>query len=123
MWDVRRVALIAVTLALAAPAAGGTGSGLYGKVTRGPLTPVCVVEKPCYGPAAGVTLRFVRGGVVAGQTLTAKDGSYRLALRAGSYTVRTSPAPRIGRGLQPAAARVVAGTWSRQNFSLDTGIR
>jgi len=120
---VRGVALIVGTLALAAPAAGTTNSGLHGKVTRGPLTPVCVAEKPCSGPAAGVTLQFVHNSAVVASTVTAKDGSYRVGLRGGSYFVRTGSPQRIGRSLRPSTARVTVGTWTRQNFSIDTGIR
>jgi hypothetical protein len=119
----RGVALIALVLALAAPAVGTTGSGLYGKVARGPLTPICVAEKPCSGPAAGVTLRFLRSGTLVASVVTAKDGSYRVGLRPGTYAVRASRQPRVGAGLRPSTARVTAGGWTRQNFSLDTGIR
>jgi hypothetical protein len=120
---VRGVALIAVVLALTAPAAGAPGSGLYGKVNRGPLTPICVAEKPCSGPAAGVTLRFMRSSTVVASAVTAKDGSYRVVLRGGSYFVRTGSPQRLGRSLRPSSVRVTAGTWTRQNFSIDTGIR
>jgi hypothetical protein len=102
---------------------GRRTAGLYGKVTRGPLTPVCVAEKPCSGPAAGVTLRFMRNSAVVASAATAKDGSYRVVLQGGFYFVRTGSPPRIGRGLRPSSVRVAAGTWMRQNFSIDTGIR
>lgn len=121
--SVRGVALIVAVLALAAPAAGTTDSGLYGRVTRGPLAPICVAEKPCSGPAAGVTLRFMHNSAVVASVVTAKDGSYRVALRGGSYLVRTRSAQRLGGGLRPSSVRVTAYTWTRQNFSIDTGIR
>jgi hypothetical protein len=70
-----------------------------------------------------VTLQFVRGGAVVAHVVTGEDGGYRIRLRAGGYTVRTSPVPRIGRGIEPATVRVAAGTWSRRDFSIDTGIR
>jgi hypothetical protein len=112
-----------VTLVLAGPAAGTIGSGLYGKVTRGPLTPVCVAEKPCSEPAAGVTLRFLRSGTLVASVVTAKDGSYRVGLRPGAYAARISRQPRLGGGLRPSTVRVAAVGWTRQNFSIDTGIR
>jgi hypothetical protein len=115
--------LIVAALAFAAPAAGTTGGGLRGKVMYGPLTPVCVVGTPCWGPAAGITLRFVRNHAVAASVVTAKDGSYRVALRAGVYSVRTTVSPRVGRDLRPTSVRVPAGAWARQTFKLDTGIR
>jgi hypothetical protein len=119
----RWVAPFAAALAVVAPASGTTGSGLYGKVTRGPVMPVCVAEKPCSGPAAGVKLEFLRNGSAVARAITAKDGTYRVALRAGVYLVRVVARPATGRGLRPSSARVQAHTWSRSNFSLDTGIR
>jgi hypothetical protein len=119
----RGVAVILSVLALSVSAAGATGSGLYGKVSRGPLTPVCVAERPCSGSAAGTTLEFVRRGVVAAHVVTAKDGTYRVRLAAGLYLVRSVPSAGIGRRIDPTSVRVVAGRWARQNFSIDTGIR
>jgi hypothetical protein len=122
----RALAVALVAGALVVPSAGTTTrSGLFGKVTRGPLTPVCRAETPCYGPAADVTLRFLRHGVVAGRATTAKDGSYRIALTPGMYDVRLTPPSRtrIGRGLEPNVAHVTAGRWTRTDFSIDTGIR
>jgi hypothetical protein len=85
--------------------------------------PVCVAEKPCSRPAAGVKLEFLRNGASVASAITAKDGTYRVALRAGVYVVRTGARPAIGRGLRPSNVRVLAHTWSRSNFSIDTGIR
>jgi hypothetical protein len=121
----RALAVALVASALVVPSAGTTTrSGLYGKVTRGPLTPVCRAEVPCYGPAADVTLRFLRNGVVAREATTAKDGTYRVALSPGAYVVRVAPlSKRAGRGLDPTDARVAAGRWTRTDFSIDTGIR
>jgi hypothetical protein len=85
--------------------------------------PVCVAEKPCFRPAAGVKLEFLRNGAAVARAITARDGTYRVALRAGVYTVRTGVRPTIGQGLRPSSVRVLAHTWSRSNFSIDTGIR
>jgi hypothetical protein len=100
-----------------------TRSGLYGKVTRGPLTPVCMVGTPCSGPAAGVTLRFLRNGALVARAVTAKDGSYRVGLSPATYAVRLTSTPKVGRGLEPTSAHVAAGRWTRTDFSIDTGIR
>jgi hypothetical protein len=117
---VRGVALIVAVLALSASASGAGGSGLYGKVMRGPVTPVCVAERPCSRPAAGARLQFVRSGVVVGRVAAAPDGRYRVVLPAGRYLVRTGV--RAGR-IEPASVRVLAAHWLRRDFSIDTGIR
>jgi hypothetical protein len=122
----RALAVALVAGALVVPSAGTTTrSGLFGKVTRGPLTPVCTAETPCYGPAADVTLRFLRDGALVRQTTTAKDGSYRVALSPGAYVVGlTLPVrARVGRGIEPTDVHVVAGRFKRTDFSIDTGIR
>jgi hypothetical protein len=115
------VLFAAIALSSAAPADGVSRSGLYGLVTRGPITPVCVAEQPCSKPAPGVRLTFTRGGV-AKAVVTNALGRYRLALAPGRYSVRTGAAPGIGRGLEPSVV-VVPAAWKRQPFSIDTGIR
>jgi hypothetical protein len=124
-----RVALgtLSLALVLAGAAAAGTTtktSGLRGLVTRGPITPVCVVEQPCSEPAPYVTLLFSRNGRVVGRTVTNGEGRYRLRLAAGLYSVKQAgPVGTIGRGLEPDHARVRAGRFLRVDFSIDTGIR
>jgi len=118
----RRIVLVTViALALATPAGGVTGSGLYGVVVRGPITPVCTTETPCDAPAVGVKLFFARNGAVR-TVVTSSLGRYRIALAPGTYSVRTGSAAAIGRGLEPRRVVVPAG-WKKQPFSIDTGIR
>jgi hypothetical protein len=119
----RGVAVILSVLALSASADGATGSGVYGRISRGPVTPVCVAERPCSVSAAGTTLEFVRSGVVVARVVTAKDGTYRARLDAGVYLVRSAQSAGIGSRIDPTSVRVVAGRWAHQNFSIDTGIR
>jgi hypothetical protein len=118
--------LLIVLLAFAAAGSAGastTSSGLWGEVRRGPVTPVCVAEQPCYVPAKGVTLLFVRSGVVVRRVTTNDVGRYRVRLAAGTYSVRLPEKPAIGRDLEPVRARVRAGRFVRIDFSIDTGIR
>ena len=107
-----------LALTLAAAARPSTVTGLRGHVTIGPLQPVCGVGTPCYGPARQMALSFVRAGRVRG-TRTDASGNYRIALPAGSYTVRP------GRGLltRPANVLVVSGRMRVVNIAVDTGIR
>jgi len=103
------MALLAVTLVL-----------LHGVVMRGPTKPVCEMTTPCSEPAAHVKLVFQRPGVYY-VTTTDSHGRYVLRLRRGTYTVRISPVPRIGRGIEPTT--VVVRAAMRADFLIDTGIR
>jgi hypothetical protein len=105
------VAAIAVTLAL-----------LHGIVMRGPSTPVCRVGMPCNEPAVGAVLVFSRNGRAAARVEVGAGGRYAVRLRPGTYTVRQSPAPKIGFGIRPGTV-LVRSTGTRANFFIDTGIR
>ena len=114
------VSVAAAAFVLAAPTAAATPtSGLAGHVTKGPLTPVCRVGVPCSGPAANVTIVFLRGGRQAARTSTDHAGKYRLALAPGRYTVRFA----IGMRSSPTTAHVPVGRFGHVDFSIDTGIR
>jgi hypothetical protein len=107
-----------------AQTASATGtSGLRGLVTRGPITPICMVEQPCDEPAAGVKLAFLRAGQIVQTARTDENGKYRVVLRPGAYSVRVARTAAIGRGLTPRTVRVVRGRFLRVDFSIDTGIR
>jgi hypothetical protein len=98
-------------------------SGLFGHVTRGPTTPVCMVGKPCSAPVVGARLEFLRRGVLAGSVRTGAAGGYRISLAPGLYAVRivrTVPGqPRF----TPQTVRITTGVPRRVDFSIDTGIR
>jgi hypothetical protein len=114
------LALIGVTFLVGGGArAASVTSGLYGDVTRGPITPVCVAEQPCSAPAAGAVLAFSRSGQVIARTRVRADGSYRIALSPGMYSVRAVSA----RPLDPSSAWVRQGRFRHVDFAIDTGIR
>jgi hypothetical protein len=115
-------ALAALALGGGASASESEGSGLFGVVRRGPITPVCVAERPCSAPAAGVSLVFARGSREIARAKSGRDGSYRVSLAAGLYRVRGFVNERR-RVLKPVEVRVPAGRVARVNFMLDTGIR
>jgi hypothetical protein len=123
MRPIRTLLIVLAVTALDAVAGGGadatTGTGLHGLVTRGPISPVCVAEQPCDGPAPGVTLVFRHAGDEVARARTGSAGGYRVTLPAGWYTVK----PLSGRHMQPSAAHVVTGRFRRVDFSIDTGIR
>src|SRR2546428_14181057 len=92
-----RLGLVVAAALLVLPAAssGTTGSGLYGVVRKGPITPVCRQGVPCDAPVR-VTLVFTRGSSDGGTTITFaavrsnSNGRYRIALDPGFYTVRST---------------------------------
>ncbi len=96
-----------------------TSSGLRGRVTIGPLTPVCTAEIPCYAPAKDVTLRFTHSGYVARTVTTSDIGRYRILLAPGTYAVRANR----GRLIEPSRVTVRGGILAVRDFSIDTGIR
>ncbi len=102
------------------PAAAQAPSGLYGKVTRGPISPVCRVGYPCDEPAKGARFLLQRNGH-ATWVHTTSTGAYRVRLAPGRYFVTTG---NYGPGsIKPSTVRVPAGRYARVNFSIDTGIR
>jgi hypothetical protein len=115
--------LAGAALLLPASASTATQTGLWGTVRRGPITPVCFDNRPCDEPAANVTIVFVRNGREAARVTTRGNGSYRIALRPGVYSVRTPKKIAIGSGLEPSRVRVPSGRRARVNFFIDTGIR
>jgi hypothetical protein len=114
--------VFALVLAAGAQATAPRGT-LTGLVTRGPITPVCVVEQPCDEPAANVTLLFTRNGSVLGRTVTDANGHYRVRLPVGAFLVGRPSARAPDRRLDPNRVRVYAARSTRIDFSIDTGIR
>jgi hypothetical protein len=113
------LAALSAGLVLAAPSQGAApAGGLFGVVTRSPVTPTCVAEMPCSKPASGAVLVFSREGAEVARVKTLRNGTYRIHLAAGVYGVRCSV-----RRLDPNRVRVRAGTMRRVDFSIDTGIR
>jgi hypothetical protein len=102
------------------PTIASAGSGLYGHATKGPLTPVCTVAVPCYGPARHAKLAFLRNDRVVARAETNARGDYRIALRPGRYRVKS----KVGMGVvKPAFVTVRRARFSRADLDLDTGIR
>jgi hypothetical protein len=96
-----------------------SGTGLIGSVSRGPVSPICRVNVPCYR-SAQVTLRFGRHDAVAVRVATRSTGTYRVALKPGLYTV-SAGTTGLAR-LRPSVVTVPASGWKRVNFVLSTGI-
>jgi len=121
--------LAAIVLASVLTACGGGGpppdTGVEGTVTMGPMCPVVQVGQECPDAPypAKLTVVLASGKIVA-RALAADDGSYRIALQAGDYLLQAEPPDG---GPFPASAgypfSVLAGTWTRLDVTLDSGIR
>ncbi|MEP7059914.1 MAG: carboxypeptidase-like regulatory domain-containing protein [Actinomycetota bacterium] len=102
----------------------GRDSGVTGTVTVGPRCPVVQAESPCPDtPFVGkVEITMVGKGTVADATLDAQ-GSYRVPLEPGTYTIQ----PVIAGGGPPTAGPktivVRAGSFVTADITIDTGIR
>jgi hypothetical protein len=123
---VRRLFVTLISMGLLALIGGATtaatGSGLRGLVTLSPMRPICLEEQPCAKPAAGAVLVFRRNGRAAARVTTRSDGTYRVILRPGTYTV-VAPRYRIGSGVTPRTVRVPRGRVARVDLEIDTGIQ
>lgn len=131
-----RLALTVVAAALVlsvgvVPSAGRpAATGLTGKVMRGPVSPVCRSDSPCYVPFKG-TLVFTRVVAISGvpatkRAKTSAEGTYRVLLAPGRYAVKTASRPvpsKFGNTLDPTVAVVPKNGIRRVNFLIDTGIR
>jgi len=128
-------ALLAFGIVLTAAACGGqspaglgtTGSsassGLFGKVTLAPGTPVCRVGTNCTRPAAGVVLVFSRYGKDVVTAKTDKAGHYRVGLSPGRYGLTVRGHRPGGVTLKPGSASVPSGRFARLDLRYDVGIR
>jgi hypothetical protein len=116
-------AALALALALVLAAAAGaarTSTGVVrGTVTRGPVTPVCSAAQPCYAPAGGAKIVFLRRGRPIAHTTTRADGSYRIRLAGGRYGIRVRRAFRW----MPRQVLVRRRQVTRVDLVIDTGIR
>jgi hypothetical protein len=96
---------------------------IEGRVTLGPIMPVCREGVPCDGVFAGaqVVVRHKNGGTVA-QTKADANGMFRVEVPAGAYIVSVAvdaPLPHCSEAEVVIAARQNA----RVEIDCDSGIR
>jgi hypothetical protein len=98
-------------------------TGLTGTVVRGPTTPVCQVNVPCFAPfSAHFTVKS--GSSTVASFLSDSSGMFTVMLSPGSYTiVPAADAPLMSATSQ--AKTVVVGPVGLTTVQLefDTGIR
>jgi hypothetical protein len=121
-------AFVAIVSAAAFLLASSTSAGtstpnVRGKVTRGPVLPVCMEGRSCDAPAPGIVLVFSRAGQEVKRLRTGVGGRFAVQLEPGSYQVRALRRPLVGGGITPARFRVQAGATVSLRLHLDTGIR
>jgi hypothetical protein len=125
-----KLALPAVAVALLLAACGGravSGSAppsgtVHGSVLAGPTCPVERVGHPCPPRPVVATIQASEGTRVVASTRSATDGTYRLAVPAGSFTIRAVTGTAFPRcGSQPVV--VATGTDVEVALTCDTGIR
>jgi hypothetical protein len=102
--------------------AGGPAGGVQGRVTIGPTCPVERVGSPCPPGVWTGTVRATSSDGAVHETATASDGSYRLALAPGSYTV-TPVVEGSGPPTAKPATVTVGATMQQLDLELDSGIR
>jgi hypothetical protein len=102
---------------------------LQGHVTIGPLQPVVRVDEPTpVVPPEVYTTRQIVVYTADGQTEIARvpirpDGTYQVALSAGSYVVDINRAGMDYSKDLPAAVQIVTGQKTILDIDIDTGIR
>jgi hypothetical protein len=125
-----RCSLVAGAVAFVLAACGGTGVGrstrrvgtVHGTVSAGPTCPVERVGKPCPPRPVVATIQASARDRVVASTPSAADGSYRLELPTGAYTisaVTSTPFPRCS----PREVNIIAAKTIEVDLSCDTGIR
>jgi hypothetical protein len=125
-----KLAFLAGAVGLVLVACGGaavdtsarSAGTVHGNVVAGPTCPVERVDRPCPPRPVLAIIQATEGTRVVASTRSATDGSYRLALPVGSFTIRAvtpTPFPRCG----SQAVDVARGTDLDVGLTCDTGIR
>jgi len=95
--------------------------GIYGTITRGPLTPVCRIDIACDGPYSTTIVASNSEGEVSRFT-SDEQGRFWVSLPAGAYILSPLTANRFS-WMTPQSVTVTAGLYTEVNIQFDTGIR
>jgi len=120
----RSIVAIVVLCVCAACGSGASapGGGVQGRVTSSPTCPVEIQGSACPPAVWTGTVRATASDGAAHETTTGADGSYRLALQPGTYTVT----PVVAGGGPPTAKPitvVVTDSMQTVDLQVDSGIR
>jgi hypothetical protein len=118
------IALLAGTVACGGSSSSSKDSGIEGTVKVGPQCPVEIVGSPCPDAPAAVPLVIHRRGEGAAVTTirSAMDGTFRVALAPGDYTIEPASPSAFPRG-GPVDVTVRAHAYTHVDVLLDSGIR
>jgi hypothetical protein len=117
--------VLSVTAACTGGAPGDGTSGIEGRVTIGPQCPVMQEGSPCPDAPYVATVRVLLDGDVVATGRSAQDGSFRIPVAPGEYTVDAAPPDENGIATVRVQPHVVVsyGGYSRVDLSFDSGIR
>lgn len=118
------IALVACDALGASPAPSPPqDSGIQGNVQLGPTCPVESRDVPCVTPYAALLIILDADSREVGRVMSAADGTFRVPLAAGQYTI----APAAGGDPYPfaptQAVAVVPGRFTDVQINYDSGIR
>ena len=115
--------IVAVGTACDQPLSPTTETGLTGVVVRGPIAPVCQIDRPCNAPFSAAFDVFENARRVAGFTSDA-EGRFTVMLPAGAYrVVPAADAPILQRPAQVRTVEVLSVGLTQVRLEFDTGIR
>jgi hypothetical protein len=98
-------------------------SGIQGQVLRGPVTPVCVVGRPCYLPFAASFL-VQQGDATVATFESDSAGRFLVHLSPGTYAIVPGPdAPVMSPSSQGKSVEVQPDALTSVELTFDTGIR
>jgi hypothetical protein len=126
----RRFALLLVVLAVGCGGDAGGGAtggpaGIWGRVTIGPQCPVVQEGSPCPDAPYAATVQIIADGEVVASGRSGEDGTFRIPVEPGTYTVHGVPLDEngIASAQDVQGVRVTAGAFTRVDLSFDSGIR
>ena len=116
--------LLAATVACGNGSAGDSDSGIEGRVTIGPQCPVEQMGSPCPDAPYEALITVTQNGDTVEQTRSRADGTFRIPLQPGPYSVVAGPVDGsslpFGRQVEVV---VKPGTLTHVDLSVDSGIR
>ena len=116
--------LLAATVACGSGSAGDSDSGIEGRVTIGPQCPVEQMGSPCPDAPYQALITVTQNGDTVEQSHSRADGSFRIPLQPGPYSVVAGPIDGsslpFGRQVEVV---VKPGALTHVDLSVDSGIR